>query len=158
MKARRHYWYRRKTWLMLSMVAVVLFVCFRPKSEMVNKQSIQQVHPGMTLTEVSAHLGQPIDARMSSEGMMCWSMPLAANSSMVFWCLPGTMVYCVEHPNSKGGYGWMKWASSTHYVSIHFQDGRVVEVWHAPAGIDVTFSGTLADRWQRWWNDLKSRF
>lgn len=52
----------------------------------------------------------------------------------------------------------MKWASSSHYVSVQFEKERVAGVWSAPARVDEVMSGSMTDRWSRWWNFQRSRF
>ena len=137
---------------------VALYNYFGDDGQQVNENTIKQIQQGMTLDEVIAILGQPINKRILSEGMMGWCMPLKPGFTMAFWCHPGSKVYCAASPNDKDGYGWNKWASTTYYASIQFRDDRVVEIWSASANVDSFFSGTLFVRWERWWEHQRTRF
>ena len=151
----------RKAWLLSFMalaLLIVLYVYLGDDKQQVNENTIKQIQQGMTLDEVIGILGQPINKRMLPEGMMCWCSPLNPGSTMVFWCFPGSMVYCAVTPNDKDGYGWNKWASTTHYASIQFRDDRVVEVWSSTSSIDQFFSGSVGDRLKRWWEHQSTRF
>lgn len=136
----------------------ILFYCLSPTVDTVNEQSIQRIKQGMTKTEVNALLGLPVEERMMTEGLSVYFFQINPNESVQSWCRPGCMAYRATIPNTKNGLGWVRWVSSTHFVSIQFQEDRVVEVWSAPAKLDEGISGTLSHRLSEWWDYQRSRF